>query len=299
VLWSIYLSRYLPVPDQFSIRPLGEWHFDLLPGLLRGMGADLHAGPFFYLLLIAATVLGWIVLLRRSVIPDERLALMLAAVGVALPIHFISLCVAYLGTGFSEVEIRRAASLHRYMSHVGFAACVLAMTAVVSFLMRRAAHPGALSAGKGAVIAGLALYALPMGFNVLLPSVFAGSNYLKKYEGLNNSARALSRSLPAQDTVAIFGPDWAINFGGYHMWFAAHGKSGPLLKDRKIVASAADLPRANEKLQQWMADESIHHIWLFDAQVLNAALGHEPARHIIWSRSTGQWRVVQDTPGPR
>jgi hypothetical protein len=299
VLWSMYRAENLPLTGQFSIKPVSDWRFDLFPGLLQGIRADLNDEPFYYALIAVTTVVGLVALLRRSFIANERLAVLLAFVGVAMPLHFASLLVAYLGTGFNEMEILRAASLHRYSSHIGYAVCVFGLITAASIVIRRVMRSGVLPAGKLAALAVLALYALPLGFNLLLPSVFGAKHFRETYQDLNDSAAKLSSLLPPEDTVAIFGPDWSILFGSYHTWRPEQGGPGPVFKDRKIVASEADLPSATDYLKRWMADPSIDHIWLFDAQVLNTALGHEHARHIFWSRSTGEWRVVQaEAPQP-
>jgi len=295
MLWSAYLAEYLPIEGQFSIRPLAEWRFDLWPGLLKGIGADLRVWPFYYGLVAATSLFGLAVLLRRSLIANERLAFMLGFVGVAMPIHFASLLVAYLGTGFNEMEILRAASLHRYSSHIGFAACVLGLVAVAAALIRRAPRTLAL-AGKWVAVGALALYAVPFGFNLLMPSILASYHFQKNYQELHDSAENVLRMLPPQDSVAIFGPDWSILFGSYHTWRVSDAAPGPVFKDRKIVVSTADLESAGEYFERWLADGSIDHIWFFDAEVLNTALGLHHARHIIWSRATGEWRVVQEGP---
>jgi hypothetical protein len=298
VLWSVYLSSHLAIPDQFGIQPLSQWRFDMLPALLKGMWADYKVEWFYYSLIILTVLAGWGALLSRSLVKHERLAMLLGFVAVAMPIHFASLVMAYLGTGFNEMEIAKAASLHRYSSHIGFAVCTFGMAAIVWAVLRYAANAGIALTTRRVAIAALALYAIPLGLNILLPSVYAGSFYFKNYKGLSDSAAMIAeRVIPPHESVAIFGPDWAILFGSYHSWRLTNPALGPVFKDRKIVASAADLPSADQYLKRWMADKSIDHIWLFDAEVLNTALGTEHSRHILWSRSTGTWRVIEEGPG--
>lgn len=297
LLWSAYLSAHLAIPDQFGIQPLGQWRFDLVPALLSGMWADIKVELYYYLLVLATTGVGWIALFRRPFVANERFALLLSFVGVAMPIHFASLFVAYLGTGFNEMEIAKAASLHRYSSHIGFAVCIFGLILVALAALRYAARLNLRLTAPKAIAVVLGLYALPLGFNILLPCVYAGAFYFKQYKGLSDSAEKIAKLIPPGESVAIFGPDWSILFGSYHTWRPTSATRGPIFKDRKIVASAADLPAADQYLKRWMADESIDHIWLFDAEVLNTALGTPHRRHIIWSRASGHWRVVDDDPG--
>jgi hypothetical protein len=180
-----------------------------------------------------------------------------------------------------------------------YAACVFGLVALVTWLLRHAARAAIALTGKRLAIGALGFYAIPLALNILLPAVFAGSFYLKTYKSLSDSAQKMAEIIPPEESVAIFGPEWAINFGSYHSWRPSSKVRGPVFKDRKIVQTTADLESARGYMQRWMADTSIDHIWLFDAEVLTTALGTKHARHILWSRATGQWRVIDETPEQR
>lgn len=293
VLWKAYVSSHLATEDQFSIRPVAEWRFDLVRGLLAGALIDIKARSFYYAIVLFTVIAGLVSLVRASAFKNEKLSLMLGFVALAMPIHFLSLFVAYLGTGFNQMEILKAASLHRYSTHVGFATCVFGLVALICLALPYAGNLLSRVTRAQAIALGAGLYAIPACFNILLPGLYAGSSYLKSYQGLRDSAAMVSRVIPAAESVAIIGSEWAMNFASYELWRPAEARRGPLFKGRKISQTDADLSSAMEHLDRWMSDQSIDHIWLFDDKPLNAALGHAQALNVVWSRATGQWRVIE------
>lgn len=293
LLWQAYLSTHLPVEDQFTIQPLSEWRFDLIPQLLKGIVAELKSSAVYYAMLLLTVVAGLVSLVRARFIKNARLSLMLGFLAVALPIHITSVLAAYLGTGFGDVEIVRAASLHRYSTHVGFAACTLGLVTLAWAVLPYARTRFSGLTRKHALALILGLYLIPLGYFVLLPSVRGGSYFLRGFEDLRNTAMRISKTMPADESFVVLGEQWAINFAGYASWNPSAVSHGPSIKGQKIVQSAADLDVARKLLSEWMSDESIDHVWLFNAHLLNVDIGVPDAPNVIWSRASGQWRVVE------
>jgi hypothetical protein len=294
-LWQAYLSRHLPLPDQFTVQPFSEWRFDLARGLFAGVLADFKRSFGYYGLILLTTLAGAVFLLKRGRARNERMGLLLGLIAIAMPMHLLSLIAAYLGTGFYVPEILRAASLHRYSSHLGFAACISGMLAVIVWAEPHARRWLTERALTFASMALVGFYVVILGLKILKPSLRAGLDDLEKYAGLRESAAKVAAMLPAGQTVVVFGEQWAVNFANYELWRPSHAGRGATLVANKITQTSADLEAAKQLFQQWKADPSIDHIWLFEDRILNPTLGNPPAFSLIWSRATDSWQVIEQT----
>ncbi len=294
-VWQIYLSNFLDVGDQFSIQPFAEWRFDLIPALWGGIVDDLRLRYIYYPMVFLTIAAGLVALVRPGFIRNEKLAFMVSFVAIAMPLHWASLLAAYLGTGFAEVEIQRAASLHRYSTHVGFAVCATGWLVLLAEILPRAhAALRRVSARQAAGLT-LAVYAVALGFVVLLPGVLMGAYFRKNFEDLRDTAVRIAATLPASDTVVVLGNEWGINFANYASWNPRAERRTAEMVNHKIVMYDADIAPGQQLLSEWMADPSVDHVWMFDAQPLNRLLRlpDAEAENLIWSRSTGTWRTVR------
>lgn len=310
-VWSFYLSSYLAVGDQFSIRPFSEWRFDLLKDLLSGAFADVRSHFSYYLLILSTLIAGLIALLRLTLfhrktgespsVADNayammfgrtKLSMMLVFVAFAMPAHLISLLAAYLGTGFTEREIVRAASLHRYSTHVGFAMSVLGLIAisavVVSYLRVRFNQ----ISSRRWMMAAAAAYVLLLVGKIALPSLQYGLYYLDN-EALRSVASRVAGVLPPTDTFAVLGSEWGVNFANYESWRPRDKAHGPIMRAWHRMKTADDIAGGREVFKQWLADPAIDHIWVLDFPLLAGELTDLEGRSLVWSRSTGKWRVLE------
>jgi hypothetical protein len=294
VLWQIYLSTFLDVGDQFSIQPIAEWRFELMPELWAGFVADLRLRYIYYAIVFLTIAAGLVALVRPQFVRNQKLALLLSFVAVAMPLHWASLVAAYLGTGFDDKEIQRAASLHRYSTHVGFAVCATGWLTLLSALLPRVQDALRRVGGKQLAGVTVAVYAVVLGCAVLLPGVLMGWYFNKNFEQLRSTALRIAATLPASDTVAVLGGDWSVNFAAYALWNPrAEERTAAVLHLYRTMRK--DPNASKQLLRQWMSDSSVDHVWMFNAQQFNRQLGlqHADAENLIWSRSTGTWRVVE------
>ena len=79
---------------------------------------------------------------------------MLGFVALAMPLHFASLMLADLGTGFADWEIARAASLQRYSMHFGFAACATGLPVAAAWALETAQSAFARPASARPIVLG-------------------------------------------------------------------------------------------------------------------------------------------------
>ena len=73
---------------------------------------------------------------------------------VSAPPVFASLMLAYLGTGFADWEIARAASLQRYSMHFGFAACATSLPVAAAWALETAQSAFARPASARPIVLG-------------------------------------------------------------------------------------------------------------------------------------------------
>ena len=130
-VWQLYLTRFLPITDQFAVGTLQEWRFDLLPALLNASWTVVQQHQIFYLLVLLAVALGCYALVAKRRRPLTTLDTMMAICGIAFIGHIATLIMAYLGTGFEEWGIRIASSWQRYASQVGFSCCAAVLLLVL------------------------------------------------------------------------------------------------------------------------------------------------------------------------
>lgn len=202
VAWQQYVSRWLPA--SFSLLPLSEWRFELLPDLLRSAGAEVTSHGHFYLMLAIVVALG----ARGGWLNRDRFDRLAALAALVVLGHLGTVLLAYLGATFTEQEVARAASFHRYATQAG----LLALGSLMLALGRRAAErtasrTPARTRGRVLVVGcALAMVAgAPHLHRERAPEV---NHYLER-------ARALSETLPAGATVGLLG--WQQELYAYYL----------------------------------------------------------------------------------
>lgn len=142
VLWRHYVSKEMPGGD-FAILPFSEWHWALMPDTLREMSlVAMNKGGMFVLLLVVSVMAIRALAVPRAFTPLQRFALVAGTVVALGNIAF--LVFAYLAVGFSDGEVRAAASFWRYATHGGQALALAGIVLIPTKWLRdrRLGRPG-------------------------------------------------------------------------------------------------------------------------------------------------------------
>ena len=289
-LWKIYLVTQLPVADQFSVLPPGQWRYDLLGPLFTAVLADFAAFGRYYALLGVVIVAGLVSLWRRD--PSASVPrLMLGFVALAMPMHFGSLMLAYLGTGFADWEIARAASLQRYSMHFGFAACATGLTVAAAWALETARPAFARPASARPVILGVVGIGLVYAVTVLYPTLGYARYHFKDIAPARQLAVAVLARLEPGQQVAVMGGDWAVQFAKYVSWTAFVPTQRSTIGGWELASTRAQRDKARARILEWQTNPLIDVILIIDAQDLAVALELPAAPNHRWSRASGRWTV--------
>ena len=133
--WSIYITREL-IPLTFTVQPIENWHFDILPTILWSIFQEMQARPYAYIgLLLALFILlkQW----RAGQINSLRSNIFLF---ISVGFFFSSLCfqIVVYCISFGEGEAANAASFNRYMAPSGLMVYVGLFAYLVETLSGRA-----------------------------------------------------------------------------------------------------------------------------------------------------------------
>ena len=289
-LWKIYLVTQLAVADQFSVLPPGQWRYDLIGTLLAAVLADFAAFGRYYALLGVVIVAGLVSLWRRD--PSASVPrLMLGFVALAMPMHFASLMLAYLGTGFADWEIARAASLQRYSMHFGFAACATGLTVAAAWALETAQSAFARPASARPIVLGFVGVCVVYAVTVLYPTLGYARYHFKDIAPARQLAVAgLARLEPGQQ-VAVMGADWAVQFAKYVSWTAFVPTQRSTIAGWELASSRAQRDKARARIIEWQTNPLIDVILIIDAQDLAVARELPAAPNHRWSRASGRWTV--------
>lgn len=278
-LWARYLTYHVPLADQFTVRPLAEWRFDLFAAMTRGMWADVVLWWKYYLAVATAIFLGFATIVRGM----SKIRVMLAVLSLAMVAHLVSLVTAYLGTGFYEYEIRKAASLQRYSSQVGFAlvtTLLLAASAkVVPLLMRF----------RQKLLIPLSVYGLGVLVWMAWPALVLANWFFTLLQPPKVCAAEAIRRMQPKAHIAVIAPEWSANFVGYLAWSEVDSTHRPYIVARSHLNTVNDLEVAKQRIREWMTDESIDSILLLDANILADEIGLGMLPDALWSRTSRNW----------
>ncbi|RVU17754.1 hypothetical protein [Methylobacterium oryzihabitans] len=210
LLWQTHAAAQIP-GGQFRYRPFAEWRWSLAAPLVRAMAVEAGRVPLHFValglvaLLAAATRRPGTAPAREAAagpgtaripVPDGR---SLAVVTLVVALGYTGfLFVTYLAAPFSDDEVRRAASFHRYSGHAG----VLALVALARLCAERLAPAVAIPAGRlriAVLAAAVAASAsVPLGWRY-----FLGTRDYRWAEAFARTTRAV---LPAGGPVAVVLP---------------------------------------------------------------------------------------------
>lgn len=276
--WQWYVAGWLP--SSFSILPFAEWRIDLLPSLLAAIGKEVADHGVFYALLAAVFVLGARGWWRDRDGADRFSAL--AALVVAG--HLCSVMMAYLGASFTEAEVGRAASFHRYATQVGLtalAAVILPIGARLRSSQWKPARPWLPVTACAAVL-------------------LAGAPYLHRERGpveafYLSAGDEIASMLPGDATVGLLG--WRREPYGYFLLRYALFRpgrelAGPAL-ERLFREPAADATEYRRQLGRLARQEELSHLLVIGPRGLHRAGAPDMlllARRGSRWESIGQWR---------
>jgi hypothetical protein len=195
LVWQGYVD-HASAHVSFAVLPLAAWHWNDLPQLIGSIGHEMLKKSGLFLLLLAVSFVG-VRSLFRPPAPERVCAIITATVFFG---YFAFLVMAYLGSGFSEVEIRRAASFYRYSTHVSLLGVIALWFALRPWIGRRLCN-----SRQYAVMAAVCLAILPVVYSIK-PDVIVPQSR----DALCRS-RELGRSvvgaLPANSGLAVVAPD--------------------------------------------------------------------------------------------
>jgi len=290
-IWNAYLAYRLPIPDEVSVLPIGEWRFDLLGSFLMSVRADALGHWQYYGLVFATCVAGFLSLIKRSLIASPNARLLLGVVSVAMSLHVLSLVATYIGVSFLDWEISQALSFQRYSAHLGFSVCVVGIAVLVLEALPYAA--GFLRRARAKYVVACATAACGALFfvQVVRPSLSVAADLRGSLEKTVPSLTAL-KLIPAGHRAVVVGDFWSLYLIQYVLWTEIALPDRPILVAKQEVNRRKDVPAAEQELERWIADPSIDAILLVDALEFAVQVGLEPAPDYLWSRSTERWQKL-------
>jgi hypothetical protein len=248
---------------------------------------------------IATTTIGIASLVRRKMIPNPTLRLMIGFAPVAMALHVGSLFLAYLGGGFEDWMIESASSFPRYTTQVGYAACatglVAGATVAIPWLVRFLAAIPPKAAAAACSIGALMLFAT----TIVRPTLALEPIVEERMYHRQLAVAALEHVPPGHRVVAA-APKWAINYLRYVAWTHFEPHERPSLVDGLMFFKSDDDCDASRVLSRWLANRSIDVVLLIDAHEYTRRCARHFAPDQIWRRILGYWQPIDlprdDTP---
>lgn len=166
--WEGYKRVHMP-GRAFSL--FGKaWHGDSAGFMLNSMAQQVQQNSGFFALLLGLVVLACAsACTAKAKKGGSRFSLLLRGFALTTLGYYGFLCLAYLGSNFTEAEVRDATGFIRYASHLGFTALMLLLLGFARLLRRAAVqdkrngHPPLAKPDPLLRLAGLAaLFALPL-----------------------------------------------------------------------------------------------------------------------------------------
>lgn len=208
-IWQHYAAANM-AGEEFVMRPISAWRFDLLGPILYSMGKSMLQKNGLALMMLGVTAYGAVSLFRPAT-PRRNFALM---VGVTYAGYLAFLLTTYIGASFMEVEARRATSFYRYCTHtslLGISMLWMAAPALWAWFKNKTcgSFTALAACGRGLITrpAGVALLAvfLPIALAVhaacIVPQTNAETCAVLSY------GRKLAAALPDSSRLAVWEPE--------------------------------------------------------------------------------------------
>lgn len=238
--WEWYKQFNLP-GRSFSLVG-SQWYGDLAGFMFAAMAGQAWQHLPFFLLLAG---LGLLALCRKSTAPHTRL---LRAFALTTLGYYGFLCLAYLGSTFSNQEVRDAASFTRYISHVGFSGLMVAVLLAADFLRQK---QGRIPAWIPA-LSMLPLFILPLAATAF--ALLGGEPQMYDFvETSRNFADAAFHSLPKNAKVAVISPHsmgMEAMIANYRWALQASSQNHPMVTGRLLGYAPEKTPDAIKSFAQ-------------------------------------------------
>jgi hypothetical protein len=298
-LWNLYLGRHLPLPDQFSLRPLDRWSFELWDELLLAMLQILRTHTLYSALVLMTMGFGFASMIRRTLIANPMLRLMIGLVSIAMSLHVASLLAAYLGTGFEDWMITTASSFPRYTAQVGYAVCATGLLAAASILVPMLASRLASLSSRAVAAACLASCAALFAVMTVRPTLALKPVAHERAQQRKLALAALKVIEPG-DRVAAAAPKWTINYLRYVIWADLAPHERPSLVDDVMIFNSSDVCETKRLVTNWISNPSVDAVLLVDAHAYTSRCAVDTSPTRVWRRPAGRWQkldLLEDRAG--
>jgi hypothetical protein len=288
----LYLRAHLPIADQFVIRPLAKWSFDLSDDLFVAMLRILRSQTTYSFVVLTTMAVGLVSLVRRSFIANPTLRLLVGFVSVMMALHVATLFAAYLGSGFEDWMIKTASSFPRYTSQVGYAVCITGLTLLALQLLPVAWS--VLSRLPTQAIAAICLVGCAAVF--LIENVrptWAYATAAKAQISRRQLALEALKKIPPGHRLAAAGSKWSLNYLRYVYFVDVDADERPMLVDRVVFYDTDDSCEMSETLDHWIHNPAIDDVLLVDAEKFTTRCEPAAAPDQVWRRSVGQWEPIR------
>ncbi|HET6606232.1 MAG TPA: hypothetical protein VFG62_06165 [Rhodopila sp.] len=232
LLWSRYAKAQIP-GGEFSIMPLGDWRWAMLPQIVGSMlKVMVSKVGLFGLILALALRAGFALRPSDKLAPWQRGAVVAGAFAAAGMIGFLGF--SYLAANFAEIEAEAAASFWRYMGETGPLA-VLAAAAVIPLGSWRRLPPRGVAIGLVA-----ATLVAPLAFaRSLRPDLASPVPHLRAV------GNAVARLVPPEASVTLLdltGDGFPLLIVDYDLSLSVPAQAGPPRSVTKIYSTQGMTP---------------------------------------------------------
>jgi hypothetical protein len=285
VLWQRYASSHVPMGD-FHWLPIRDWRWGYAPTILRAMADQALRLPAHFLLMMVMTGAGIRALHRGATGRAETLAIV---AGVTFLGYTAFLFITYVGAGFAESEVRRAASFHRYSTHAGTLGILAFAAAFGGGLAERSFRYGRLTTVASVLLLGAVMLSVPLGWRHFISA--------RKEPAIRAQALAatIGKDEPRRGSVAVIAP----TDDGFLATLVQYALSVPVAPAPELrVTARIDMghPDPIAAARAVAEDRSIGQVVLQDAPPeISKIFGLEgPVTGLVWlSRSGETWLVRQ------
>lgn len=292
ILWKVYLKTQLPIADQFVIRPLPQWSFDLADELSMAMLKILKTHTTYSVLVLGTMTAGLFSLIRRSFIANPTLRLLVGFVSVMMALHVTTLFAAYLGGGFEDWSIKRASSFPRYTSQVGYAVCITGLVLLALKVLPIAWT--VLSRLPAQAVAAICLLGCAAVFliNTVWPTLVY-ANAAHQQQNRRHLALQALKTIPPGHRLAAAGSKWSLNYLRYVYFVDVEAQERPTLVERVMFYETESPCAFSETLSRWQQNPAIDDILLVDAELFTTHCDPNALPDQVWSRSVGEWQPIR------
>jgi hypothetical protein len=279
--WRIYVGIEIP-GGEFSVRPLADWFFGLIPEIIARMAMVLvKKGGYLVVMLVALFVA--LRAARHVTTPLERLAVIAATCFVGYNGFLFFTYIAVFGIN----DATTVGSFWRYNMHLGQIALAFAVLGLAMLWRRHGARWNSLLKPL-AVATAIVAVTVPI----------AGSTKLRfdiraPKRDVRAAAEEISRMLKAGDTLALID---LTGYGTFPMMMRYIVGRNPV--KILVIAGPTDLPLPD--LADYLSKEGATHAWVhMTTPSIENVLGRPlsaGASHLLRRNGGGVWREVKSWP---